>query len=153
MHLIPSFTRAPRCLRKGLYQRNRAPASVRSLQACTVFAVHNRNVGCVWPRNTNGLGINIDQVLPCVWGLTALLETIKVLQYYFIDGLHMTCHIWWKPKYTRAHALRTTLSQWQPCMRTLFIKDGGVQYVRSQIVFWALWMSSRVSGGNIESWW
>ena len=39
-----------------LNQRNRAPASVRSLQACTVFAVHNRNVGCVWPRNTNGLG-------------------------------------------------------------------------------------------------
>ena len=23
---------------------------------CTVFAVRNRNVGCVWPRNTNGLG-------------------------------------------------------------------------------------------------
>ena len=39
-----------------LNQRNRAPASVRSLQACTDFAVHNRNVGCVWPRNTNGLG-------------------------------------------------------------------------------------------------
>ena len=51
-------TRRCKCPRPwwDLNQRNRAPASVRSLQACTVFAVHNRNIGCVWPRNTNGLG-------------------------------------------------------------------------------------------------